>query len=70
MVEAYEDEAEGRLGRDETGRLAMREVCLRPRVRFAGPAPQAEALAQLHAQAHEACFLAASVRCPVRVQPT
>jgi organic hydroperoxide reductase OsmC/OhrA len=70
LVETYEDAAEGRMGRDEAGRVVMRQVTLRPRVRFGGarrPTP-AERDA-LHHRAHEACFLAHSVRCPVGCEP-
>ncbi len=70
VVEAYDDAAEGRMGRNAEGRTAMLEVRLRPRVRFAaGAAPDAATLARLHARAHDECFLAASVRCPVIVEP-
>ncbi len=70
VVDAYDDEARGQLAPDAEGRLAMAEVVLAPRVRFGGERkPGAEALADLHHRAHEACFLARSVRCPVHVRP-
>jgi organic hydroperoxide reductase OsmC/OhrA len=69
-VESYEDEAEGRMGRDAAGKLVVDVVTLRPLTRFAGAhAPDAAALAALHHQAHEACFLANSVRCEIRCEP-
>lgn len=70
LVDSYVDEAEGRLARDESGRMAMTEVVLRPRVVFGGERrPTREELLELHHQAHEACFIAASVKTEVRCEP-
>jgi len=70
VVDAYEDEAEGVLAKDGRGRLAMTRVTLRPRTAFSRvPRPDEARLAELHHAAHEACFLAASVRCEVRCEP-
>jgi organic hydroperoxide reductase OsmC/OhrA len=69
-VESYEDAADGRMGRNEVGKLVVDVVTLRPRVRFAqARAPDAAALAALHHQAHAECFLANSVRCEIRCEP-
>jgi organic hydroperoxide reductase OsmC/OhrA len=69
-VDSYRDTAAGTMGRDERGRTVMREVLLRPRVDFSGDAlPSREQVEQLHHAAHEACFLANSVRCAVRCEP-
>ncbi|MBC7666135.1 MAG: OsmC family protein [Caulobacter sp.] len=69
-VESYDDAADGRMGRDAAGKLVVDVVTLRPRTRFAGArVPDAAALAALHHQAHEACFLANSVRCEIRCEP-
>ena len=70
VVERYDDTAEGRMGRDAAGRVIVDLVTLRPHARFAdGRAPDAPALAALHHQAHEACFLANSVRTEIRCEP-
>lgn len=69
VVEAYEDDAEGVMARDAQRRMAMTRVTLRPRVQFAGTAPDAEVLAALHHEAHEQCFIANSVKTDVRVEP-
>jgi organic hydroperoxide reductase OsmC/OhrA len=70
VVDRYSDSATGTLGRDAEGHEAITEVLLRPVVTFGpGASPSAESLAALHHAAHEACFLARSVRCPVRIVP-
>jgi organic hydroperoxide reductase OsmC/OhrA len=68
VVEAYVDAAEGVLAKDGDGKLAMTTVTLRPAVTLADPARESE-LAALHHQAHEACFIANSVKTEVRVEP-
>lgn len=69
-VDDYDDDAGGTLAKDADGRLAMTEVVLRPAVRFAGERlPDAAEVARLHHAAHEACFIASSVRTDVRVEP-
>lgn len=69
-VDAYEDAAEGRMGRNGAGKLVVDVVTLRPRTRFAGARmPDAATLAALHHEAHEECFLANSVRCEIRCEP-
>ncbi len=70
-VASYEDAAQGRLARNAAGKLAMDVVTLRPRTRFAGErVPDAATLAALHHEAHEECFLANSVRCEIRCEPS
>lgn len=69
-VDSYRDAATGTMGRDERNRIVMREVLLRPRVDFSGDRlPSRGQVEQLHHDAHEACFLANSVRCEVRCEP-
>jgi organic hydroperoxide reductase OsmC/OhrA len=68
VVDAYEDEAVGELGKDHEGRMVMTRVELRPRVRFAeGAAPDEATVAQLHEKAHKYCFIANSVKTPITV---
>jgi organic hydroperoxide reductase OsmC/OhrA len=60
---SYEDEAEGTLdGHRITGAV------LRPRVGWAGPAPDEDTVAGLHHRAHELCFISNSVNFPVEVE--
>lgn len=70
-VQHYEDAADGRMGRNGAGKLVVDVVTLRPRTRFAGArVPDAAALAALHHEAHAECFLANSVRCEIRCEPS
>ncbi len=68
-VERYRDEAVGVLEKNAEGKEAITRVSLRPVVAFAGAAPSAEQHAQLHAKAHERCFIANSVKTEIVVEP-
>lgn len=68
VVEQYEDSAEGVMARNESGKLAMTEVSLYPKVIFAGDSqPNKSDIEQLHHAAHEECFIANSVKSKVQV---
>jgi organic hydroperoxide reductase OsmC/OhrA len=67
IVTAYRDHAEGRMEAIAPGRLAVTRVVLHPRIAWSGAAPDADGLAQLHHEAHEACFIANSVKTEVTV---
>lgn len=69
IVDRYRDQATGLLGRDDRGRTSMTVVTLRPVVDFSGATPEAAALDDLHHRAHEACYLANSVRTEIRIKP-
>ena len=70
VIDTYEDNAEGVLGKNSEGRMAMTVVTLRPRIAFSGDKrPTAAELDQLHHRAHEECFIANSVNSEVRVEP-
>jgi organic hydroperoxide reductase OsmC/OhrA len=70
LVEDYSDAAAGVMGHNAAGRVAMVRVTLHPRARFSGPnLPPRAAIVQLHAQAHEECFIANSVTTEVRCEP-
>lgn len=69
-VDRYRDEAVGLLGKDERGKVSMTTITLRPAVTFSGETrPDAAALDALHHRAHEACYIANSVRSEVRIEP-
>jgi len=61
-VTTYEDAAEGTMDGTRFTRVA-----LRPRVAFEGEV-DAATVADLHERAHERCFIANSVSCPVEVE--
>jgi len=62
-VMSYEDEPEGTMDGTKFTR-----VVLRPQVAFEED-PNDEQLHSLHQRAHERCFIASTVNCPVDVEP-
>jgi len=68
LVNHYVDDAQGVMGRNAQGRMAMTQVTLRPRVEFT-QAPGKAALLALHERAHHACYVANSVLTEVRCEP-
>jgi organic hydroperoxide reductase OsmC/OhrA len=69
-VDSYHDAASGLMAKNAEGKLAMTVVTLRPEAKFSGERqPSPDELDQLHHEAHEACFIASSVRTDVRCQP-
>ena len=70
VVDDYRDAAVGTLAPAADGRAAMTLVVLHPAVRFAGRAPDADEHARLHHQAHDACFIANSVKSELRCEPS
>lgn len=70
VVDAYTDEASGVMARNPAGRLAMTRVTLRPRVAFGGETlPDRATLDALHHAAHAECFIAASIRSEIVIEP-
>jgi organic hydroperoxide reductase OsmC/OhrA len=67
-VDEYVDDAEGLMTRNAEGRYAITVVTLHPKVRFDRPISRAE-LDRLHHDAHEACFIANSVKTELRCEP-
>jgi organic hydroperoxide reductase OsmC/OhrA len=69
VVDAYDDDAEGVMATDPDGRAWMARVTLKPRVVFAGDKrPRRADVDALHRRAHDACYIANSVRSEVRVE--
>jgi organic hydroperoxide reductase OsmC/OhrA len=64
-VTSYEDDAVGFL-ENEAGKLWMTRVILRPKVAIH---TDAQTLAHIHHLAHEACFIANSVKTDISVEP-
>jgi organic hydroperoxide reductase OsmC/OhrA len=69
IIDSYTDTATGRMDTDDRGRIAIVEINLKPVISFSGDnVPDAAGIALLHHKAHEACFVANSLRCDVRVE--
>ena len=70
LVESYRDEAVGIMAKDADGRLALTQVTLRPRTVFGGERrPGRDQILAIHHEAHQACFIAASVKSELRCEP-
>lgn len=67
-VARYADSARGRMGRDDRGKIAVTKIRLSPDIAFTGRQPSAEELAALHHAAHEACFIANSLRTEIVIE--
>jgi len=67
VVTAYEDQAEGAMD-DSAPKGHFTEIVLRPRVTLAAGADRALA-ERLHHTAHEKCYIANSVKFPIRCEP-
>ncbi len=68
IVESYTDEALGKVGEGDRGRMAVTRITLRPSIVFDGRNPTRDELETLHHQAHERCFIANSLRTPIVVE--
>jgi organic hydroperoxide reductase OsmC/OhrA len=69
-VDRYRDMAEGIMGKNAQGKIAISEVTLKPGVAFSGERlPSRDEIEQMHHEAHEECFIAHSVRTEVRCEP-
>ncbi|SDN75470.1 OsmC family protein [Polaromonas sp. JS666] len=69
-VDRYFDAAVGVMEKNAEGKVAMTVVTLYPEVSFSGEhQPSREELAKMHHDAHEACFIANSVKTEVRCEP-
>lgn len=69
-VDRYVDNAVGVMEKNAEGRIAITVVTMRPHVTFSGERlPTREELDHLHHAAHDACFIANSVKSEVRCEP-
>lgn len=69
VLDSYDDAAEGVMGKDDRGKVAFTAITLRPKCAWSGAQiPDAATLDELHHKAHEACFIANSLRCDVKVE--
>lgn len=69
VVESYKDNAEGVMGKNDDGQLAITKVTLQPEVSFKkGDTPSEAIFDDLHHEAHKKCFIANSVKTKVQVE--
>ena len=68
VVDKYIDTATGVM-ETVNGKSMITKVILKPKVTYGGPAPDSAFEDALHHRAHEACFLANSVRTDVVTEP-
>jgi len=67
-IASYADKAEAELGRVGPGRMAITRITLRPRIAFAGPAPDGAVLERLHHDAHARCYIANTLNCEIVIE--
>ncbi|PKM17785.1 MAG: peroxiredoxin [Gammaproteobacteria bacterium HGW-Gammaproteobacteria-15] len=69
VVESYTDDAIGIMEKDQSGKISMTKVTLRPKVVFAGDRPPSkDELEKMHHLSHEQCFIANSVKTEVTTE--
>jgi organic hydroperoxide reductase OsmC/OhrA len=69
VIDRYEDDAVGEMGKNANGKTAIVKVTLRPKITWVGAPASAEQLDQLHHKSHDACYIANSVSAQVLVEP-
>jgi len=68
-VESYVDSAEGTMEAGADGRVWMTRVTLKPRIVFSGAKrPSRADVDNVHRQAHEACYIANTVKSEIRIE--
>jgi organic hydroperoxide reductase OsmC/OhrA len=68
VIDRYEDDAVGEMGKNAKGATAIVKVTLRPKIAWVGTPPSAEQLDKLHHRSHEQCYIANSVSAEVVVE--
>ena len=69
VIDRYEDDAVGEMGKNAKGLMAMLKVRLRPAIAWVGRTPSAAELDGLHHKAHESCYIANSVTAEIVIEP-
>jgi len=68
IVDYYEDDAVGVLGKNETGKLVLSDVMLKPKVGLQKEVSKEE-LEKMHEKAHANCIISNSVTCKIKIEP-
>ncbi len=68
VIDSYNDEAIGEMGKNAKGMMAMLKVRLRPQIAWIDKTPSAAELDDLHHKAHESCYIANSVTAEVVIE--
>lgn len=69
VVDFYADSPLATLEKDETGKLSVTRLTLRPKVTFGVPPDdERNVIKAIHQQAHASCFLANSVKTQITIQ--
>ena len=68
VIDRYEDEAVGEMGKNANGKTAIVKVTLRPKITWVGAAASAQQLDELHHKSHDHCYIANSVSAQVVVE--
>jgi organic hydroperoxide reductase OsmC/OhrA len=69
VIDRYEDEAVGEMGKNAAGKTAMLKVRLRPKIAWVEKTPSAAELDALHHKSHDACYIANSVTAEIVIEP-
>jgi organic hydroperoxide reductase OsmC/OhrA len=69
VIDRYDDEAIGEMGKNTKGATAMVKVRLRPQIAWVDRTPTAAELDELHHKSHEACYIANSVTAEIVIEP-
>jgi organic hydroperoxide reductase OsmC/OhrA len=68
VIDSYHDSASGTLSKNADGKMAVVKTVLSPKVVFSGEKrPSADEYKQLHDRAHQACFIANSVKTIIEI---
>jgi organic hydroperoxide reductase OsmC/OhrA len=68
VIDRYEDDAVGEMGKNANGKTAIVKVTLRPKITWVGATLSAEQVDQLHHRSHESCYIANSISAQVVIE--
>jgi organic hydroperoxide reductase OsmC/OhrA len=70
IVDRYNDQADGVMGKNDVGKTFMSKITLRPKIEFSGiKQPSATEIAEIHHLAHEQCFVGNSLKSEITIEP-